>query len=200
MKIDRRQFLKVTAGAIGTTVAAEAVSLGADMGAMQHYAQGVPIKTGRQVPSLCPYCSVGCAQIVTVNDAGKIIDIQGNPDSPLSEGTLCPKGAATYQLVVNDLRWTKVKYRAPGSGRWEDKSLDWSMNRIAELVKQTRDANFNEFEEVSDGKGGKVKKRVMNTYALASLGGATLSNEWNYAQQKLMHGLGVVSVENQARI
>ncbi len=70
------------------------------------------------------------------NDAGKIIDIQGNPDSPISEGTLCPKGAATYQLVVNDLRWTKVKYRAPGSDHWEDKPLEWAMNRIAELVKQ----------------------------------------------------------------
>jgi formate dehydrogenase major subunit len=200
MKVTRRQFIKVSMGAVGTTVALETVSLGADMSAMQHAAQRIPIKTGRQVPSLCPYCSVGCAQIVTVNDAGKIIDIQGNPDSPLSEGTLCPKGAATYQLVVNDQRWTKVKYRAPGSDHWEDKSLDWAMDRIARLVKQTRDANFNEFEEVADGKGGKVKKRVMNTYALASLGGATLSNEWNYAQQKLMHGLGVVSVENQARI
>jgi formate dehydrogenase major subunit len=200
MKFDRRQFLKISLGAIGTTVAAEAVSLGADTSALQQYAQGIPIKTGKQVPSLCPYCSVGCGQIVTVSDAGKIIDIQGNPDSPLSEGTLCPKGAATYQLVVNDLRWTKVKYRAPGSDHWEDKPLDWSMNRIAELVKQTRDANFNEYEDMPDGKGNRVKKRVMNTYALASLGGATLSNEWNYAQQKLMHGLGVVSVENQARI
>jgi formate dehydrogenase major subunit len=200
MKFDRRQFLKISLGAIGTTVAAEAVSLGADTSALQKYAQGIPIKTGRQVPSLCPYCSVGCGQIVTVSDTGKIIDIQGNPDSPLSEGTLCPKGAATYQLVVNDLRWTKVKYRAPGSDHWEDKPLDWSMNRIAALVKQTRDASFNEYEDMPDGKGNMVKKRVMNTYALASLGGATLSNEWNYAQQKLMHGLGVVSIENQARI
>jgi formate dehydrogenase major subunit len=200
MKFDRRQFLKVSLGAIGTTVAAEAISLGADTSNLQKYAQGIPIKTGRQVPSLCPYCSVGCGQIVTVSDAGKIIDIQGNPDSPLSEGTLCPKGAATYQLVMNDLRWTKVKYRAPGSDRWEERSLDWAMDRIAELVKQTRDASFNEFEELPDGKGGRVKKRVMNTTAVASLGGATIDNEWNYLQQKLMHGLGVVSVENQARI
>ena len=200
MKFDRRQFLKVSLGAMGTTVAAEVVSLGADTSALQKYAQKVPIKTGKQVPSLCPYCSVGCGQIVTVSDSGKIIDIQGNPDSPLSEGTLCPKGAATYQLVMNDLRWTKVKYRAPGSDHWEDKPLDWSMNRIAALIKQTRDASFNEHEDMPDGKGSSVRKRVMNTYALASLGGATLSNEWNYAQQKLMHGLGVVSIENQARI
>lgn len=200
MKVTRRQFLKFSSGAIGTAVAAEAVGLGVDTSAAQRQAQAVPIKTGKQVPSVCPYCSVGCAQIVMVNNEGKIIDIQGNPDSPISEGTLCPKGAATYQLVVNDLRWTRVKYRAPGSNQWEDKPLDWAMNRIAELTKQTRDANFNEFQEIADGKGGMVKKRVMNTYAIASLGGATMDNEWNYAQQKLMHALGVVYLENQARI
>ena len=181
-------------------MAAEALCLGADTGAVQKRAGEIPIKTGKQVPSLCPYCSVGCAQIVMVNDAGRIIDIQGNPDSPISQGTLCPKGAATYQLVMNDLRWTKVKYRAPGSDHWEDKPLDWAMNRVAELVKQTRDANFNESQDMPDGKGGTVKKRVMNTYSIASLGGATIDNEWNYAQQKLMHALGVVYVENQARI
>jgi formate dehydrogenase major subunit len=180
--------------------AAEAVGMGADMGAAQEQAQKVPIKTGKQVPSVCPYCSVGCAQIVTVNDQGKVIDIQGNPDSPINLGTLCPKGAATYQLVNNDLRWTKVKYRAPGSDHWEEKSLDWAMNRIAELTKLTRDANFNEYQGMPDGKGGTVMKRVMNTYAIASLGGATMDNEWNYAHQKLMHAMGVVYLENQARI
>jgi formate dehydrogenase major subunit len=200
MNVTRRQFIKISAGAIGAAVAAETEALGLETSAVQGRALRVPIKTGRQVPSVCPFCSVGCGQIVMVNEAGKIIDIQGNPDSPISEGTLCPKGAATYQLVMNEHRWTKVKYRAPGSDRWEDRPLDWAMNRIAELVKQTRDANFNEFEEMPDGKGGKVRKRVMNTYSLASLGGATIDNEWNYAQQKLMHGLGVVYVENQARI
>jgi formate dehydrogenase major subunit len=200
MKVSRRYFLKISAGAIGTAAAADVAGLGLDMSAAQESALGIPIKTGKQVPSVCPYCSVGCAQIVTVNEAGKIIDIQGNPDSPINQGTLCPKGAATYQLVVNDLRWTKVKYRAPGSDHWEDKSLDWAMNRIAELTKQTRDANFNEFQDMPDGKGGTVRKRVMNTYAIASLGGATMDNEWNYAHQKLLHALGVVYLENQARI
>lgn len=200
MKVTRRQFLKVYLGALGTTVAAEAVGLGADMSAVQKHAKAVPIKTGKQVPSVCPYCSVGCGQIVTVGDGGRIIDIEGNPDSPISEGTLCPKGAATYQLVMNKLRWTKVKYRAPGSDHWEDKTLDWAMNRVAELVKKTRDANFNEFQDMPDSKTGKVRKRVMNTYAIASLGGATIDNEWNYLQQKLMHALGIVYVENQARI
>lgn len=199
-KVTRRQFLKISSGAIGSAVVAEAVGLGADTNAAQRQAQTVPIKTGKQVPSVCPYCSVGCAQIVMVNEKGKIIDIQGNPDSPINEGTLCPKGAATYQLVINDLRWTKVKYRAPGSDHWEDKPLDWAMNRIAELAKQTRDASFNEFQEMPDGKGGTVKKRVMNTYAIASLGGSTMDNEWNYVHQKLLHALGVVYLENQARI
>ena len=200
MKVSRRSFLKISAGAIGSAVAAEVAGLGLNTGPVRAYALNVPIKTGRQVPSICPYCAVGCAQIIMADDEGHVIDIQGNPDSPINEGTLCPKGAATYQLVINDQRWTKVKYRAPGSEEWEEKSLDWAMKRIAELVKKTRDASFNEFQEMPDGKGGTVKKRVMNTYAIASLGGATMDNEWNYLQQKLMHGLGVVYLENQARI
>ncbi len=200
MDFTRRQFLKISSGAIGTAAAAEAAGLGADTAEAKATAEKVPIKSGRQVPSLCPYCSVGCSQLVTVDDKGKIIDIQGNPDSPINQGTLCPKGAATYQFVTNDLRWTKVKYRAPGSDHWEDKPLDWAMNRIAELTKKTRDSNFNVHQDMPDGKGGTVKKRVMNTYAVASLGGATMDNEWNYAHQKLFHALGVVYLENQARI
>jgi len=200
MKLSRRKFLKVTSGVVGGGVAAELGLLGVNTAAAAAKAGKVPIKTGRQVPSICPYCAVGCGQIVTVSDAGEIVDIQGNPDSPINQGTLCPKGAATFQLVKNEQRWTTVKYRAPGSDRWEEKPLDWAMHRIAELTKKTRDANFNEFQEMPDGKGGTVKKRVMNTYAIASLGGATMDNEWNYLHQKLMHGLGVVYLENQARI
>jgi formate dehydrogenase major subunit len=196
----RRQFLKISSGAIGAVAAAETASFGADTSAAMDQVRKVPIKTGRQVPSLCPYCSVGCAQIVMTDDKGKIIDIQGNPDSPINQGTLCPKGAATYQFVNNDLRWTKIKYRAPGSDHWEEKPLDWAMDRIAQLTKKTRDANFNETQDMPDGKGGTVRKKVMNTYAIASLGGATMDNEWNYTHQKLMHALGVVYLENQARI
>jgi len=200
MKVSRRQFLKLSSGAIGTTVAAEITSIGISTAAAQSKAAMVQIKSGRQVPSVCPYCAVGCGQIVTVSDSGAIIDIQGNPDSPINQGTLCPKGAATYQLAINEQRWTKVKYRASGSDHWEEKPLDWAMNRIAELTRKTRDANFNEFQDMPDGKGGAVKKRVMNTYAIASLGGATMDNEWNYVHQKLFHALGGVYLENQARI
>jgi formate dehydrogenase major subunit len=197
----RRTFLKGAAGVAAGTVFAELAGFGVDMGALAAKARDVPIKRGKEVASICPYCAVGCGQIVMVDTStGKILDIQGNPDSPINQGTLCPKGAATYQLVINDQRWTKVKYRAPGSDHWEDKPLDWAMNRIAELTKKTRDANFNEYQDMPDNKGGTVKKRVMNTYAIASLGGATMDNEWNYVHQKLMHALGVVYVENQARI
>ena len=200
-KLTRREFLSGTAGVAGTAVAAELSALGIDPRPVEAKALEVPLKKGKEVPIVCPYCAVGCGQIVTVDPAaGKILDIQGNPDSPINEGTLCPKGAATYQLVTNALRWTKVKHRAPGSDHWEDQTLDWAMSRIAELVKQTRDANFNESQDVPDGKGGTVTKHVMNTYAIASLGGATMDNEWNYTHQKLMHALGVVYLENQARI
>jgi len=200
MNVTRRRFLKLSVGTIGAAAAGEAVGLGGDVNAAQERPLAVPVKSGRQVPSVCPYCSVGCGQIVMVEEGGRIVDIEGNPDSPINEGTLCPKGAATLQLVNNEQRWTTVKYRAPGSDRWEEKPLDWAVERIAQLVKRTRDAAFNEYQELPDGKGATAKKRVMNTYALASLGGATIDNEWNYAQQKLMHALGVVSVENQARI
>ena len=197
----RRTFLKGAAGVVSGTVFAELAGLGVDMSALAAKAGDVPIKRGKEVASICPYCAVGCGQIVMVDTTtGKILDIQGNPDSPISQGTLCPKGAATYQLGVNPLRWTKVKYRAPLSDHWEEKPLDWAMERIAQLVKKTRDANFNEFQDMPDPKGGTVRKRVMNTYAIASLGGATMDNEWNYVHQKLMHSLGVVYVENQARI
>lgn len=199
--ISRRDFLKISGGAASTIVASELVGFGLDTRAVQAKALNVPIKQGKQVPSICPYCAVGCGQIVTVDtSSGKIIDIQGNPDSPVNEGTLCPKGAATYQLVTNDLRWTKVKHRAPGSDHWEDMSLEDAMNRLAQLTRQTRDASFNENQDMPDGKGGTTSKRVMNTYAIASLGGATMDNEWNYIHQKLMHSLGVVYLENQARI
>jgi formate dehydrogenase major subunit len=141
--------------------------------------------------SVCPYCAVGCSQAVYHRD-GRILDIEGNPDSPINAGTLCPKGAATYQLSVNPLRLTTVKYRAPYSDHWEDRPLDWAMERIAQLVKETRDRTFEE----RDGDG----KTVNRTMAIAHLGGATLDNEENYFIKKLFAGLGMVWVENQARI
>jgi len=141
--------------------------------------------------SVCPYCAVGCSQLVYHRD-GKILDVEGNPDSPINRGTLCPKGAATRQLVDNPYRWTTVRYHAPYSDRWEERPLGWAMERIAQLTKQTRDETFVERDD--DG-------RLLNhTLGIAHLGGATLDNEENYLIKKLWTGLGIVQVENQARI
>ncbi len=141
--------------------------------------------------SVCPYCAVGCGQRVYVKD-GRVIDIEGDPDSPVSGGCLCPKGSASFELVVNPNRWTTVKYRAPYATDWEDKPLDWAMDRIAQLVYETRESTFRETNE--DG------KPLNNTLAIGSLGGATLDNEENYLITKLFHSLGMVCIENQARI
>jgi formate dehydrogenase major subunit len=157
------------------------------------------IKGAREVASVCPYCAVGCGQIVSVRD-GQIVNIEGNPDSPISRGTLCPKGSATFQLAVNPNRLTKVKYRAPQSTQWEEKDLDWAMDRIAHRVKETRDADFREFWEGKDASGKTVKKRINHCDSIASLGGATMDNEWNYAHLKLWRALGLIWIENQARI
>ena len=144
------------------------------------------------VTSVCPYCAVGCSQLIYVKDK-KVIDIEGNPESPINEGTLCPKGASTYQYVVNPNRVQYVRYRAPYSDHWEHRPLEWAMNRIADLIKETRDETF--VERTPEG------KLVNHTTAIATLGGATMDNEENYLIKKLFGGgLGVVSIENQARI
>jgi formate dehydrogenase major subunit len=142
--------------------------------------------------SVCPYCAVGCGQMVYTK-GGKLIDIEGNPRSPISEGTLCPKGANAFQLAVNPHRVTHVLYRAPFSDHWETRPLDWALDRIAERTKATRDADFTARDETG---------RLLNSVrTIGSLGGATLDDEENYLIKKLLGGgLGVVSIENQARI
>jgi formate dehydrogenase major subunit len=194
--VSRRDFLRTSAG--GGFALGGLLSLGADLRAAQAEVRTLKIANAKEVPSVCPYCAVGCGQIVSVRDR-QIVNIEGNPESPISRGTLCPKGAATYQLAVNPLRMTKVLYRARGGTAWEEKPLDWAMDRIARLVKDTRDRTFVE-ESSADLKGKPLKKRVNHTLAIASLGGATMDNEWNYVQAKLMRALGVVYLENQARI
>ena len=142
--------------------------------------------------SVCPYCAVGCSQLV-YSKAGTIINIEGNYESPINGGTLCPKGAATFNLVHSPQRLATVKYRAPYSNIWEDRPLDWAMERIAQLTKQTRDATFEEHDA--------QWQRVNRTLAIGHLGGATLDNEETYLIKKLFTGgLGIVAVENQARI
>jgi len=149
------------------------------------------ISDAKMVKSVCPYCAVGCGQRVYVKD-DKVIDIEGDEDSPVSQGCLCPKGSASYQLDINKRRWTTVKYRAPYSREWEEKPLDWAMDRIAQRVYETREATFQ--ETTDDG------KPLNHTLAIGSLGGATLDNEENYLITKLFHAIGMVAIENQARI
>jgi formate dehydrogenase major subunit len=191
MAVSRREFLKVSSvAATGTAVGALA-ALGADLQPTVARAQQLRIQNATAVPSVCPYCAVGCGLLVHVTD-GRITNIEGNPASPINQGNLCPKGAATYQLHVNPNRLTQVLHRAPGARGWEVWDLNRAMDRIAELVKQTRDETFT--ERLPNG------KLVNNSLAMFSLGGATMDNEWNHIQQKLMRGLGVVAIENQARI
>jgi formate dehydrogenase major subunit len=192
MDVSRRDFLKVSGGAALTgTALGGLAAVGANLAPTLARAQELRIKTAKTTPSVCPFCAVGCGTLVhTVG--GKIVNIEGDPRSPHSEGTLCPKGAATYQLHINPNRPTTVLHRAPGATTWEEWDLDRAMDRVADLVKKTRDETF--IERLPNG------KLVNMTPAIFSLGGATLDVEWNHIQQKLMRGLGIVAIENQARI
>jgi formate dehydrogenase major subunit len=139
----------------------------------------------RVVPSVCPYCAVGCGQSVYVKDE-RIIDIEGDPASPISHGCLCPKGAASFQLVTSTYRPRTVLYRRPHATEWETLPLERAMEMVAERMKKARDENWEE--------------ETHRTMSMAHLGGATLDNEENYLIKKLFTALGIVQIENQARI
>ena len=192
MPVTRRQFLRYSAATLAPgTALGSLVGLGASLAPATARAQELRIRNAKATPSVCPYCSVGCATIVhTIG--GEIINIEGDKRSPHNEGCLCPKGAAIYQLHKNPNRATRVLHRKPGAANWEEVDLDWAMDRVAQLVKKTRDETF--VERLENG------TLVNHTTAIFALGGATLDNEWNHLQQKLMRGLGVVAIENQARI
>ncbi len=151
----------------------------------------------RVARSVCPYCAVGCGQLVYVKDE-RIVDIEGDPDSPLSQGCLCPKGAATFQLVTGSHRTKQVLYRRPGGTEWEPIPLERAMQMVADRVQRAREETWQERDENPDGMfEGKLLRRTMS---MAHLGGATLDNEENYLLKKLYTALGVLQVENQARI
>lgn len=142
--------------------------------------------------SICPFCAVGCAQLVYAKN-GKPIHIEGDPRSPVNAGTLCPKGAGTLGMLLSEKRINQVLYRPPYSATWETRPLDWAMEQVAQRVKQTRDETFT--ETLAGG------EPVNHTLGIGSLGGATLDNEENYLIKKLFGGgLGIVNIENQARI
>ena len=145
----------------------------------------------RVAASVCPYCAVGCGQLVYVKDE-RIIDIEGDPASPISHGCLCPKGAATFQLVAGSHRQKHALYRRPYGTEWEQIPLEEAMDRIAQRVKRTRDEHWEEKDEEGHP--------LHRTMAMAHLGGATLDNEENYLIKKLFTSLGIVQIENQARI
>jgi formate dehydrogenase major subunit len=143
------------------------------------------------VQSVCPYCAVGCGQRVYVKDE-KVVQIEGDPDSPISRGRLCPKGSASKQLVTSSTRVTKVRYRRPYGTEWEDLDLDTAMDMIADRVLDARRKGWQDKDEE-----GRTLRRTMG---IASLGGATLDNEENYLMKKLYTSMGAVQIENQARI
>lgn len=192
MPVSRRDFLKVSAAGIGSgTALGSLLGLGASLAPATARAQELRIKDAKATPSVCPYCAVGCATVVhTVGT--EIVNIEGDLRSPHNQGTLCPKGAATYQLHKNPNRATKVLHRKPGAAAWEEVELEWAMDRVAQLIKKTRDETF--VERLENG------RLVNQTTGIFALGGATLDNEWNHMQQKLLRGLGIVAIENQARI
>ena len=179
----RRQFLK------GLTTGAAAIGALSESGCAPAIP---PLKTrgATNTTTVCPFCGVGCGQVVSTKN-GKVINIECDPGHPISEGTLCSKGASGIQVVHNSRRLQKVLYRAPNGKKWEEKSWDWALERIAARVKETRDKTF---KTTVDG-------RVVNrTEAIACLGGSALDNEEAYPLVKLMRALGLVYLEHQARL
>ena len=194
MDTSRRQFLKIsTIGGVTSSV------LGFDLTAA--YAQVRELKIARttETRSTCPYCSVSCGVIIhTLGDRSgnvtpTVVHVEGDADHPINQGTLCPKGITLKQNIVNDRRLTKVKYRAPGGSAWEDKSWDWAIDRIAHLVKETRDKRL----IVKDAAGRSINALT----AMGVIGGCTDTNEINYLLVKAFRaGLGVIPIEQQSRI
>jgi formate dehydrogenase major subunit len=167
---------------------------GTGLEAMSEKTRALHARTdGAQVArSVCPYCGVGCGQLVYHKD-GKLIAIEGDPESPISQGNLCPKGAASYQLLTHSRRETKMKYRAPGGKEWQEIPLEQAMEMVADRVWESRKRTFVHKNE----KGATIN----HTTAICHLGGATLDNEENYLIRKLFTlGLGMVCISNQARI
>jgi formate dehydrogenase major subunit len=192
-QVTRRDFLKVGvtgAGATGVT------ALGFDVAAAIEVKQKFRIGGAKEVHSLCPYCAVGCSLVAYTKQDAKghtqLLQIEGDPDSPVNEGRLCPKGATAMQLAISNRRVHRPIYRAPGGDRWQELSWDQMLDRIAQRVKESRDATF----VAQDGKGQVVNR----CEGIAFAGGAAFSSEEGYLAAKLMRGLGVVHLEQQARV
>ncbi len=193
MSLTRRTFLKsAVSGGAATSV------LGFNLEPARAQARGLKIDRTTETRSICPYCAVSCGVIIhTLGDGAANVDptvvhVEGDPDSPVNRGALCPKGVTLRQFIVNDRRLTRPLYRAPGSNDWVEMEWDEAIDRMARLIKDTRDGGFEE----TDGAGRRVN-RLTNT---AMIGGCTDTNEINYLLGKLRFGLGIVPFENQARL
>jgi len=201
MDVTRRDFLKIT----GSTLALSSIETA--LSPEEAAAQELRIKNAKQTTTVCPYCSVGCSILVHTID-GKVVNTEGDPDSPINEGTLCPKGASLFQMANNPTRLTKPRYRAPGEAEWKEVEWDWALDRIARNVKDTRDRTFKVTskskvkEKQPDGKEVEVEKEfvVNRTDGIAHVGSAAMDNEECYLMQKLSRSWGLVYIEHQARI
>ena len=201
MGVSRRDFLKLSGSSLllGT--------LSADPASAETKERELRIKGAKETTTICPFCSVGCGIIVHTKD-GKVINTEGDPEHPISEGTLCSKGASLYQMINNSTRLTKPKYRAAGATEWKDVEWDWALDEIAKRVKTTRDKTFKLTskskvkEKAPDGTEKDVEKDfvVNRTDGIAHIGSAALDNEECYVLQKLMRSWGLVYIEHQARI
>ena len=191
--LTRRDFLKL--GAAGGGAAGLSV-LGFDLAEADQVKQNFRIAGTRESHSVCPYCAVGCALVAFTKDnsdgSRQLLQIEGNPDSPVNEGRLCPKGAAAMQLAISARRVEKPLYRAPGASQWQEIGWDSMLDKIAQRVKDARDASF----VAKDASGNTVNR----TEGIAFAGGAAFSSEEGYFATKLMRGLGLVHLEQQARV
>jgi formate dehydrogenase major subunit len=198
VELTRRDFLKLSAaGGAGAAWA----TFGFDMKPAYAQVQGLKISRASEVRSVCPYCAVGCSMIAYVTGQGvtesfnttpHLVHIEGDPDSPINGGSLCPKGASTMQLAVNPGRVKRPKYRAPGAAEWQEISWEDALERIAGLMKDARDERF--VEKDDDG------NTVNRNEGFAWVGGATISNEEGYLTTKIFRALGCAGLEQQARV
>jgi len=186
--LSRRQFLQATALVSGSLLLPSA----AQAAGGQRFPLHKKIGEGT---TICPYCSCGCGLIVATDETGHIVNVEGDPENPINRGALDPKSISVRQLSNSPLRLGTVRYRAPGSTQWEEKSWDWAVEQIAQRVKKTRDASFVRTIKVND-----KDVTVNRTEGIAWLGGAANNNEDCYLASKLMRSLGLVYLEHQARI
>ncbi len=185
MDVSRRGFLKIS----GAVLAASGI--GISLKPVSAYAQPLKIKYAKETTTICPYCSVGCSIIVSTRD-GKVVNTEGDPDSPINKGSLCSKGGSIYQMAVNKNRLDKPLYRAPYSAEWKEVTWEWAIDRIAENIKKSRDKSF----KFKNDKGETVNR----TDGIASVGSAAMDLEECFTYQKFLRGLGLVYIEHQARI